>query len=186
MRVWVETKVGWVAGDVGYGRIKQAYVGASCQRVPCRPMTMRLTCAVPHADPCAMLILALRDPRACTGRFPGRRAAAHAGPVDLGCRRKRRYVNIVGCWRKDYFLQHPFGIRQRPTLPGRLQPSTISAWRLNCCVRYGNRWDPPAIATGNRMTFSGDALVLGLGLSVDRLRFSSASNVRILKTAQEK
>ena len=79
MRVWVETKVGWVAGDVGYGRIKQAYVGASCQRVPCRPMTMRLTCAVPHADPCAMLILVLRGPRACTGRLPGRGAAAHAG-----------------------------------------------------------------------------------------------------------
>ena len=37
-----------------------------------------------------MLILVLRGPRACTGRFPGRRAAAHAGPVDLGYRRKRR------------------------------------------------------------------------------------------------
>ena len=94
--------------------------------------------------------------------------------------------DIVWMLEKRLLLQHPIGIRQRPTLPGRLQPSTISAWRLNCCVRYGNRWDPPAIATGNRMTFSGDALVLGLGLSVDRLRFSSASNVRILKTAQEK
>ena len=50
------------------------------------------------------------------------------------------------------------GIRRRPTLPGRYQPSTISAWRLNCCVRYGNRWNPPAIATGKRMTFLGDAL----------------------------
>ena len=41
-----------------------------------------------------------------------------------------------------------FGIRQRPTLPDRLQPSTIGAERLNFCVRYGNRWDPFAIVTG--------------------------------------
>ena len=42
----------------------------------------------------------------------------------------------------------PCGIRQRPTLPGRLQPSTIGAERLNFCVRYGNRWIPFAVATG--------------------------------------
>ena len=41
------------------------------------------------------------------------------------------------------------GIRRRPTLPGRCQPSTISAKRLNFCVRYGNRWIPLAIITGN-------------------------------------
>ncbi len=41
------------------------------------------------------------------------------------------------------------GIRRRPTLPGRYQPSTIGAEGLNFCVRYGNRWDPFAIATGN-------------------------------------
>ena len=40
------------------------------------------------------------------------------------------------------------GLRQRPTLPGRLQPSTIGAERLNFCVRDGNRWIPFAIATG--------------------------------------
>ena len=66
--------------------------------------------------------------------------------------------DIVGCWRRLLFSNIQVGIRQRPTLPGRLQPSTISVWRLNFCVRYGNRWDPPAIATGNCMTFSGDAL----------------------------
>ena len=38
--------------------------------------------------------------------------------------------------------------RRRPTLPGRCQPSTIGAERLNFCVRYGNRWDPLAIVTG--------------------------------------
>ena len=41
-----------------------------------------------------------------------------------------------------------FGIRQCPTLPGRHQPSTIGAERLNFCVRYGNRWIPFAITTG--------------------------------------
>ena len=46
-------------------------------------------------------------------------------------------------------LLHPIGIRRRPTLPGRVQPSTIGAEGLNFCVRYGNRWDPFAIVTGN-------------------------------------
>ena len=45
----------------------------------------------------------------------------------------------------------PSGIRRRPTLPGRFQPSTISVLRLNFCVRYGNRWNPQAIITGNCM-----------------------------------
>ena len=31
-----------------------------------------------------------------------------------------------------------YGFRQRPTLPGRVQPSTIGAEGLNFCVRYGN------------------------------------------------
>ena len=55
-------------------------------------------------------------------------------------------------------------IRRRPTLPGRFQPSTISVLRLNFCVRYGNRWIPQAIVTGN------------MGLS--------RSPFRTLKTAQ--
>ena len=45
------------------------------------------------------------------------------------------------------------GIRRRPTLPGRVQPSTIGAEGLNFCVRNGNRWNPFAIATGNRFSF---------------------------------
>ena len=44
------------------------------------------------------------------------------------------------------------GIRRRPTLPGRLQPSTIGAERLNFCVRYGNRWTLSVINT-NLLTF---------------------------------
>ena len=46
------------------------------------------------------------------------------------------------------------GIRQRPTLPGRLQPSTIGTEGLNFCVRDGNRWNPFAITTGNSSGFS--------------------------------
>ena len=42
-----------------------------------------------------------------------------------------------------------FGIRRRPTLPDRYQSSTIGTEGLNFCVRYGNRWDPFVIATGN-------------------------------------
>ena len=45
------------------------------------------------------------------------------------------------------------GIRRRPTLPGRFQPSTISVLRLNFCVRDGNRWIPQAIVTGNHTEF---------------------------------
>ena len=51
-------------------------------------------------------------------------------------------------------------MRQRPTLPGRSQPSTISAWRLNFCVRYGYRWNPPAIVTGNSSFASSPPLPL--------------------------
>ena len=43
--------------------------------------------------------------------------------------------------------------QQRPTLPGRYQPSTISAKGLNFCVRYGNRCDPFAIVTGFSYVF---------------------------------
>ena len=42
-----------------------------------------------------------------------------------------------------------FGIRQRPILPGRFQPSTFGTEGLNFCVRDGNRCDPFVIATGN-------------------------------------
>ena len=55
----------------------------------------------------------------------------------------------------------PVGIRQRPTLPGRFQPSTIGAKRLNFCVRDGNRWIPLAITTGNS---SGCSLAFPLAL----------------------
>ena len=41
------------------------------------------------------------------------------------------------------------GHRQRPILPGRVQPSTFGTGELNDCVRNGNRWDLSVIVTGN-------------------------------------
>ena len=61
------------------------------------------------------------------------------------------------------FSPFPIGIRQRPILPGRVQPSTFGAEGLNFCVRYGNRWDPFAIATGN--------YIIIMGLRSSSLRF---------------
>ena len=47
-------------------------------------------------------------------------------------------------------------MRQRSTLPGRHQPSTIDVLGLNFCVRDGNRWNPQAIATAmGELTSSG-------------------------------
>ena len=47
-----------------------------------------------------------------------------------------------------------YGIRQRPILPGRVQPSTFGTEGLNYCVRNGNRWNPFVIATGNGELFT--------------------------------
>ena len=38
-------------------------------------------------------------------------------------------------------------MRQLPTLPRRLQRSTLGLRTLNCCVRNGNRWNRPGIIT---------------------------------------
>lgn len=57
-----------------------------------------------------------------------------------------------------------YGIRQRPILPGRVQPSTFGTEGLNCCVRDGNRWNPFVIATGNGELFSCRALLRLPGL----------------------
>ena len=91
-------------------------------------------------------------------------------------------------------------MRQRPTLPGRLQPSTIGVLRLNFCVRNGNRWNPQAITTasgeqdcGGRSVsvllfqalfsaesspaFSGSSLSSGLlSLTLFRTRFRSSQD----------
>ena len=69
----------------------------------------------------------------CTHQITARACRACSVP-------KGKHPIFMGCF--------PFGIRQCPTLPGRHQPSTIGAERLNFCVRYGNRWIPFAITTG--------------------------------------
>ena len=84
------------------------------------------------------------------------------------------------------FLPLPFGSRQLPTLPSRSQLSTISVWRLNFCVRYGYRWCPPAIVTGN---FPGGAFPLpvrsaSLFASAPRTLSLPRSPPRTFKTAQ--
>ena len=68
---------------------------------------------------------------------------------------KRAQTTLFWARRRDSTKKSPdysgdfFGIRRRPTLPGRYQPSTIGTEGLNFCVRYGNRCDPFVITTGN-------------------------------------
>ena len=60
----------------------------------------------------------------------------------------------------------PFRDRQRHTLPGRLQPSTICAKGLNFCVRHVYRWFPFAFATGNIVSESPLLVCLSLYCSL--------------------
>ena len=68
-----------------------------------------------------------------------------------------------------------FGIRRRPTLPDRYQSSTIGTEGLNFCVRYGNRWNPFVIATGN-----GELLEETVFIPVLRFRKSRPSSLPFL------
>ena len=61
------------------------------------------------------------------------------------------------------------GIRQRPILPGRVQPSTFGTEGLNFCVRDGNRWDPFVIATGNGELFNYDQVPIAWTVFAYRL-----------------
>ena len=72
-----------------------------------------------------------------------------------------------------------YGFRQRPTLPGRVQPSTIGAEGLNFCVRYGNRWDPFAIITGNCELFLPRTLTTAQLFDLNFLAFSPISLPRL-------
>ena len=87
---------------------------------------LRLALAHAPASHCAS---ASRSPRPASARHP-------VLPYVLGAG-------------KTFVPPAPLGSRQLPTLPSRSQLSTISVWRLNFCVRYGYRWCPPAIVTGN-------------------------------------
>ena len=63
-------------------------------------------------------------------------------------------VHAYATKRSTSFEMLLYGIRQRPILPGRVQPSTFGTEGLNCCVRNGNRWNPFVIATGNGELFT--------------------------------
>ena len=97
----------------------------------------------------------------------------HSCPLSLPLASALSVSSGISVLEKRRFLQHN-GIRRRPTLPGRFQPSTISVWRLNFCVRYGNRWIPPAIVTGNRMHFSNRLLSCSRSFPRPAFAFRSA------------
>ena len=48
---------------------------------------------------------------------------------------------------REHVIHEFYPLRQLPTLPRRLQRSTLGLWTLNCCVRNGNRWNRPGIIT---------------------------------------
>ena len=64
--------------------------------------------------------------------------------------KKRQYPVILSCSliEKARCIYNELLFRQRPTLPGSLPPSTISAEELNFRVRNGNGWVLFAIITG--------------------------------------
>ena len=70
--------------------------------------------------------------------------------------RARTYNNSVNSRVLCHWATEEYWIRQRPNLPGRVQPSTFGTGELNFCVRYGNRWDPFVITTGNGNDFHTD------------------------------
>ena len=77
------------------------------------------------------------------GQIPMNRGTAEAIAGDdrrRGVRGLRvHYPTLKDPWKR---------IRRRPTLPGRLHPSTIGAGGLNFRVRNGNGCGPTAITTG--------------------------------------
>ena len=89
---------------------------------------------------------------------------------------------------KTFVPPAPLGSRQLPTLPSRSQLSTISVWRLNFCVRYGYRWCPPAIVTGNFPSGRSPSLLVRFAshssLSLRVLSAWLAPPPRTFKTAQ--
>ena len=64
-------------------------------------------------------------------------------------RHRRSIVSFLRKKLPNRLVEERMGFRQRPILPGRVQPSTFGTEGLNFCVRDGNRWDPFVIVTGN-------------------------------------
>ena len=103
----------------------------------------------------------------------------------LLCRPVLPYVLGAG---KTFVPPAPLGSRQLPTLPSRSQLSTISVWRLNFCVRYGYRWCPPAIVTGNfpfgALSIASRPLRFALRFRFAHSPLLSLPSPRTFKTAQ--
>ena len=131
------------------------------------PLAHRLYGSLPRRTGfAARFPLACGDALAPVAAFAARlarRSAGSACPVFP-------YVRGAG---KTSVPPAPCGSRQLPTLPSRSQLSTISVWRLNFCVRYGYRWCPPAIVTGN---FTSGRSPRFSSASLRSLRFRSASS----------
>ena len=93
---------------------------------------------VMNSDP-ETILLRSRDDPAVSGRSPDDATLLFIDP---------RAYRAAKCQRAPHERGPLIGeIRRRPTLPGRLHPSTIGAGGLNFRVRNGNGCDPAAIAT---------------------------------------
>ena len=127
-------------------RLYQILVGMVAPQVRLELTTLRLT-----AECSAIELL-----RIIRGLFAARLPASASHLASPGFRSLPR-SSLCSRAGKTSVPPAPCGSRQLPTLPSRSQLSTISVWRLNFCVRYGYRWCPPAIVTGN---FPGGAFPL--------------------------
>ena len=115
--------------------------------------TLRLTAECSAIELLRIIRGLWRDSFGCPAvccRLPAllRLALAHAPASHIASARRPVLPYVLGAG-KTFVPPAPLGSRQLPTLPSRSQLSTISVWRLNFCVRYGYRWCPPAIVTGN-------------------------------------
>ena len=71
----------------------------------------------------------------------------HAGATIQCVNRFTKAAVIIFCKRTREPRDSRVPLRQLPTLPRRLQRSTLGLRTLNCCVRNGNRWNRPGIIT---------------------------------------
>ena len=71
----------------------------------------------------------------------------YAGATIQCVNRFTKAAVIIFCKRTREPRDSRVPLRQLPTLPRRLQRSTLGLRTLNCCVRNGNRWYRPGIIT---------------------------------------
>ena len=112
--------------------------------------------------------------------FPVARSSLLSGPADRLYQIERRNPAKTSVNEETLLSnqQGDIGIRRRPTLPDRYQSSTIGTEGLNFCVRYGNRWNPFVIATGNGELFKSPA-----GKRCFRIRFFPRSGFQAFRSS---